>query len=184
MLEQTPPGTLPRGVLLLVDDEAAVRRHLGRALERVGFTVLTAGSVREACEKADAVPPDFAVVDLNLEDGHGLQLIETLEDARPGCRIVVLTGYDSLASSVRALKAGAIGYLAKPVSPEALISALEGAGGEEPVPSQVPMSADRVRWEHIQRVFEQCDRNVSDTARRLNMHRRTLQRVLSKRAPR
>jgi two-component system response regulator RegA len=172
-----------RGRVLLVDDEAAVRRSLQRGLERLGFEVVTAGSVIEACERADEVRPDFAVIDLNLDDGHGFQLIRTIHEINPDCRMVVLTGYDSIASSVRALKAGAVGYLAKPITVEALAEALEGRG-REAGPSPMPMSADRVRWEHIQRVFEQCDRNISETARRLNMHRRTLQRILSKRAPR
>jgi two-component system response regulator RegA len=177
------PSATPQSVLL-VDDEASVRRHLARVLEREGFAVATAGSIGEACELADRSPPELAVIDLNLADGHGLQLVETLKEMSPACRIVVLTGYDSIASSVRALKVGAAAYLAKPVSDAALLAALRAAPEPVPMPSEQPMSADRVRWEHIQRVFEQCERNVSETARRLAMHRRTLQRILSKRAPR
>lgn len=171
------------GKLLLVDDDAPLRRNLVRAMERMGYVLATAGGVREACEVAASFMPDFAVIDLNLHDGHGMELLESLRELRPGLKIVVLTGYDSIASSIVATKAGAVGYLAKPVKPEELAAALAG-DTDAAVDDDNPMSADRVRWEHIQRVFEQCNRNVSETARRLNMHRRTLQRILSKRAPR
>ncbi len=170
--------------LLLVDDDAPLRRNLVRGLERCGFAVAAAGSLGEAFVLAADHVPDYAVLDLNLEDGHGMQLVETLKDLNRSCRIVILTGYDSIASSVLALKAGAAGYLAKPVTVEAVVAALIETGAESLVTPETPMSADRVRWEHIQRVFEQCNRNVSETARRLGMHRRTLQRILSKRAPR
>ena len=172
------------GRLLIVDDDAGMRRTLGRLLQRAGFGVLTAASLKEAYEVVADQPPDFAVVDLNLADGHGMELVRGLQEIRPGIRVVVLTGYDSIASSVVATKAGAWGYLAKPVDTERLIATLLG---DAPVVSEEgarPMSADRIRWEYIQRVFEQCGRNVSETARRLHMHRRTLQRILSKRAPR
>ena len=170
------------GKVLLVDDDAPLRRNLVRALERFGYEIETAGGLREAYEVVTRFEPEFAVVDLNLTDGHGMELVETLQQLRPGIRVVVVTGYDSIASSIVATKAGAVGYLAKPVKPEELAAALSGQAGAPA--DDIPMSADRVRWEHIQRVFEQCNRNVSETARRLNMHRRTLQRILSKRAPR
>ncbi|HET6468746.1 MAG TPA: response regulator [Geminicoccaceae bacterium] len=170
--------------ILLVDDDAPLRRNLLRALEREGYAVAAAGSLKEAYEIAGEFAPDYAVLDLNLEDGHGMELVNTLQDLLPGIRVVILTGYDSIASSVVALRAGAVGYLAKPVQVKDVIAALSGTLGEVTDPGDTPMSADRVRWEHIQRVFEQCNRNVSETARRLNMHRRTLQRILSKRAPR
>jgi two-component system response regulator RegA len=170
------------GRLLLVDDDAPLRRNLVRSLERLGYEVASAESLREAYDVTATFQPDFAVIDLNLADGHGMELVESLQNLRPGLRVVVLTGYDSIASSIVAAKAGAIGYLAKPVRAEELAAALAGEVGSEV--DEAPMSADRVRWEHIQRVFEQCNRNVSETARRLNMHRRTLQRILSKRAPR
>jgi two-component system response regulator RegA len=170
--------------LLLVEDDAPLRRNLVRSLEKVGFAVSAVGTLREAHEQAADSPPDYAVLDLNLSDGHGMELVHTLLDLRPGTRIVILTGYDSIASSLVALKAGAVDYLAKPASADQIVSALLGAenvrAGEG---MEIPMSADRIRWEHIQRVFEQCNRNVSETARRLEMHRRTLQRILSKRAP-
>ena len=178
------PGLAPGRKLLLIDDDAPLRKNLVRAFEREGFEVATAGSLKEAYDVAGEFAPDFAVVDLNLQDGYGMELVGALQELRPGVKVVVLTGYDSIASSLVALKAGAVGYLAKPVQPEKVIAALLGnldAGAE---PALRPMSADRVRWEHIQRVFEQCNRNVSETARRLSMHRRTLQRILSKRAPR
>jgi two-component system response regulator RegA len=170
--------------VLLVDDEPALRRQLARALEKDGFVVHAAASLKEAHAQVAEAPPELAVLDLNLEDGHGMELVRAILDARPGARIVILTGYDSIASSVIALKAGAAGYLAKPVKPEQVTAALLGAEPSDAAPGPQPMSADRVKWEHIQRVFEQCDRNVSETARRLDMHRRTLQRILSKRAPR
>jgi len=178
-------ATARPGPLLLVDDDPGLRRTLQRLLERRGFTVRTAGSLDEAYGVLEDFPPDFAVVDLNLADGHGMDLVRELRSHRPAIRIAVLTGFDSIASAVVAVKAGAWAYLAKPVDVDRLVTALLGdpvalAAVEEPR----PMSADRIRWEHIQRIYEQCGRNVSETARRLGMHRRTLQRILSKRAPR
>ena len=169
--------------VLLVDDDAPLRRNMVRSLEREGFTVAAAAGVKEAYEVAADAMPEFAVVDLNLEDGHGMELVGGLQQLHPGIRVLVLTGYDSIASSLVAMRAGAVGYLAKPVQPKDVVAALLGATPDVVQPSSQPMSADRVRWEHIQRVFEQCNRNVSETARRLDMHRRTLQRILSKRAP-
>lgn len=176
-------GTESRKVLL-VDDDVPLRKNLVRAFERDGFEVATAGSVKEAHDVAAEFGPDFAVLDLNLQDGYGMELVAALQERRPGVRIVILTGYDSIASSLVALKAGVVGYLAKPVRAESVVATLLGQNPEGEEPAERPMSADRVRWEHIHRVFEQCNRNVSETARRLNMHRRTLQRILSKRAPR
>ncbi len=178
------PGADGRKVIL-VDDDAPLRKNLLRAFEQAGFEVATAASLREAHEVAADFCPDLAVLDLNLQDGYGMELVGTLQALRPGVRIVILTGYDSIASSLVALKSGAVGYLAKPVQADQVLATLLGRADEEPAePAERPMSADRIRWEHIQRMFEQCDRNVSETARRLNMHRRTLQRILSKRAPR
>lgn len=179
-------GQVSHGKLLLVDDDAGLRRMLTRQLERKGFEVIQGGSLREAYELAADHAPDYAVVDLNLGDGHGMELVEGLRDIRRPMRIVVLTGYDSIASSILAAKAGAAAYLPKPANIDELTGVLLGdtAAGADDEDAPTPMSADRVRWEHIQRVFEQCNRNVSETARRLNMHRRTLQRILSKRAPR
>jgi len=130
------------------------------------------------------MPPAYAVVDLRLEDGNGLEVVEALCEARPDVRVVMLTGYGNIASAVAAVKSGAVDYLAKPADADQIEVALLETDKVLPPPPEDPMSADRVRWEHIQRVFEQCDRNVSETARRLKMHRRTLQRILNKHAPR
>ncbi len=138
---------------------------------------------RGIAAKALAHPPAYAVVDLRLEDGNGLEVIEALRDKRPDCRIVVLTGYGAIATAVAAVKIGAIDYLSKPADADDVTNALLAKGATRPLPPENPMSADRVRWEHIQRVYEMCDRNVSETARRLSMHRRTLQRILAKRSP-
>ena len=185
MAEETLSSPIGRrGRLLLVDDDAPLQRTMSRQLERMGFDVISATSVREAYDIASEQVPDYAIVDLNLGDGHGMELVEGLKDISQRMRVVVLTGYDSIASSILATKAGAAGYIPKPANVDELVSILLGESDGEPASHDSPMSADRIRWEHIQRVFEQCNRNVSETARRLNMHRRTLQRILSKRAPR
>jgi two-component system response regulator RegA len=170
--------------LLIVDDDAPLHQRLARAMERRGFIVQTADSVASGVAAATANPPAFAVVDLRLGDGSGLDVVSALREARPGARIVMLTGYGNIATAVAAVKAGAIDYLPKPADADAVERALLAMEGETPEPPEDPMSADRVRWEHIQRIFELCERNVSETARRLKMHRRTLQRILSKHAPR
>lgn len=170
--------------LLLVDDDEAFLKRLARAMERRGFEVVTAESVAAGKSLAAARPPAYAVVDLRLEDGNGLDVVETLRTRRPDCRVVVLTGYGAIATAVAAVKIGAVDYLSKPADANDVVNALLATGEALPPPPENPMSADRVRWEHIQRVYEQCDRNVSETARRLSMHRRTLQRILAKRSPR
>jgi two-component system response regulator RegA len=170
--------------LLILDDDVAFRTRLARALEGRGFEVTAAGSVAEASDVAAKTPPAYAVLDLRLEDGSGLSVVEALSKHRPDCRVVMLTGYGAIATAVAAVKAGAIDYLAKPADPEDIVKALLAAPDDKPEPPDNPMSADRIRWEHIQRVYELCGHNVSETARRLNMHRRTLQRILAKRAPR
>lgn len=170
--------------LLIVDDDAPLRNRLARAMEQRGFTVVSAASVAEGLEALGTAPPAYAVVDLRLEDGNGLEVVEALRTARDDVRIVMLTGYGNIATAVVAIKAGAVDFLAKPVDADQLTAALIETERPLPPPPEDPMSADRVRWEHIQRVFEQCNRNVSETARRLKMHRRTLQRILNKHAPR
>lgn len=171
--------------LLLVDDDKPFLTRLARAMEARGFEVMAAESVADGIASLRRAPPAFAVVDLRLGDGSGLDVIEALHQARPDARAIVLTGYGNIATAVTAVKLGAIDYLAKPADADAVYGALMAQAAEQRAAlPENPMSADRVRWEHIQRVFELCNRNVSETARRLNMHRRTLQRILAKRAPR
>jgi two-component system response regulator RegA len=169
--------------LLLVDDDEPFLRRLARALEKRGFAAETALTVAEGKALAAANPPAYAVVDLRLDDGNGLDVVEAIRERRPDARIVVLTGYGAIATAVAAVKVGATDYLSKPADANDVVNALLAKSDELPPPPENPMSADRVRWEHIQRVYELCDRNVSETARRLNMHRRTLQRILAKRSP-
>ena len=169
--------------LLLVDDDKPFVTRLARAMEARGFDVLMAESVAEGVAMVRRAAPAFAVVDLRLGDGNGLDVIEALHATRPDARAVVLTGYGNIATAVTAVKLGAIDYLAKPADADAVYGALVGDTDSRTVLPDNPMSADRVRWEHIQRVYELSNRNVSETARRLNMHRRTLQRILAKRAP-
>ena len=170
--------------LLLVDDDRPFLQRLGRAMESRGFDVRMAQSVAEAMGEVKRDPPAYAVVDLRLEDGNGLDVVEALHTVRPEARAVVLTGYGNIATAVSAVKIGAADYLSKPADADAVYGALMAQADARAALPENPMSADRVRWEHIQRVYELCNRNVSETARRLNMHRRTLQRILAKRAPR
>ena len=170
--------------LLLVDDDKAFLTRLERAMEKRGFEVRSADTVAGGLSAVESRPPAYAVVDLRLEDGNGLDVVDALHKKRPDARAVVLTGYGNIATAVTAVKLGAVDYLSKPADADDVIKALLALGGDQPPPPENPMSADRVRWEHIQRVYELCDRNVSETARRLNMHRRTLQRILGKHAPR
>lgn len=174
---------MSEGPLLIVDDDAPFRLSLARAMERRGFQVMMAPSLADATALVQEIPPVYAVVDLRLGDGNGLELVGLLRQVRPDVRIVMLTGYGNFASAVSAIKAGAVDYLPKPVDADRLKAALLGLAEEAPAPEDQPMTPERVRWEHIQRVFEECGHNVSETARRLRMHRRTLQRVLSKHAP-
>jgi two-component system response regulator RegA len=183
MSEQELPDLGADRSLLLVDDDEAFVRRLARAMERRGFVPETVLSVAEGMAAVKARAHAYAVVDLRLEDGNGLDVVEALRDRRPDSRIVVLTGYGAIATAVAAVKMGATDYLAKPADANDITNALL-ATDSPPPPPENPMSADRVRWEHIQRVYELCERNVSETARRLNMHRRTLQRILAKRSPR
>ena len=170
--------------LLIVDDDKAFLQRLARAMELRGFEVEMASSVAEGKAAVDTRAPAFAVVDMRLVDGNGLDVVEHLRDRRPEARAVILTGYGNIATAVTAVKLGASDYLSKPADADEVMRALLRSSDERAEPPENPMSADRVRWEHIQRVYELCERNVSETARRLNMHRRTLQRILAKRAPR
>ncbi len=170
--------------LLIVDDDRPFLTRLARAMEGRGFGVDTAETVEEAVAKVRATPPAYAVVDMRLADGSGLDVVEAIREGREDARVIILTGYGNIATAVTAVKLGAVDYLSKPADADEIHAALTRSAGERAAPPENPMSADRVRWEHIQRVYEMCDRNVSETARRLNMHRRTLQRILAKRAPR
>ena len=169
--------------LIIVDDDRPFLQRLARAMETRGFEVRSAHSISEGIELIRAQAPAFAVVDMRLEDGNGLDVIAELTRVRPDSRIIVLTGYGNIATAVSAVKLGAVDYLAKPADADDVTDALLAPPNPKAAPPENPMSADRVRWEHIQRVYELCNRNVSETARRLNMHRRTLQRILAKRAP-
>jgi two-component system response regulator RegA len=169
--------------LLIVDDDDPFRNRLARAMDKKGFVVTEAKSVEEGLKIAKNGPTSFAVIDLRLEDGNGLEVVKALHMSKKESRIVMLTGYGNLPTAVAAVKAGAIDYIAKPVDADDVEAALLASPESKAKPPENPMSADRVKWEHIHRVFELCNRNVSETARRLKMHRRTLQRILSKRSP-
>jgi two-component system response regulator RegA len=169
--------------LLIVEDDKSFLSRLSRAMESRGFSVSMAETVAEGLNHVQANSPAFAVVDMRLEDGNGLDVISALKRLRPDARAIILTGYGNIATAVTAVKLGAVDYLSKPVDADDVVTALLNGDGCKVQPPANPMSADRVRWEHIQRIYELCGRNVSETARRLHMHRRTLQRILAKRAP-
>ncbi|MFG1301672.1 ActR/PrrA/RegA family redox response regulator transcription factor [Xanthobacter sp. V3C-3] len=184
MNETTPPEAGDDRSVLIVDDDRSFLQRLARAMEARGFEVATAETVADGLARVEASAPAYAVVDMRLGDGTGLDVISALKRHRPGARAIVLTGYGNIATAVTAVKLGAVDYLAKPADADDVVAALLANADHKPTPPENPMSADRVRWEHIQRVYELCGRNVSETARRLSMHRRTLQRILAKRAPR
>lgn len=175
-----------KGHLLVIDDDEILCDRLAKAMSKRGYEVRTAYSVAQGIEAAKEFEPEFAIIDLRLGDGNGLQIVERIREIVDDCRIVMLTAYGNIATAVAAVKAGAVDYLAKPADADSIERALlqQKDDGEFPPPPEDPMPADRVKWEHILRVYEQCGRNVSETARRLKMHRRTLQRILSKHAPR
>ena len=170
--------------LLLVDDDNPFRERLARAMEKKGFEVIQAEGVKKGIDAVKSKKPAFAVVDLRLNDGNGIEVVKQIQDSNENSRIVMLTGYGNIPTAVAAIKEGAIDYLAKPADADDVEKALLADPKKKAAPPENPMSADRVKWEHIHRVFELCNRNVSETARRLKMHRRTLQRILSKRSPR
>jgi len=170
--------------LLIVDDDERLCQRLAQAMEKRGFAVRTAASVAEGLAALDETVPSHGVVDLRLKDGSGLEVVKRLHEVKPTARAIILTGYGNIATAVAAVKLGAVDYLPKPADADQIEAALRQSGGQPPPPPELPMTADRVRWEHIQRVYEQCGRNVSETARRLRMHRRRLQRILAKYAPR
>ena len=170
--------------LLIVDDDNPFRERLARAMEKKGFIVTQAEGVKKGIDSVKLKKPAFAVVDLRLNDGNGLEVVKEIQNSNVESRIIMLTGYGNISTAVAAIKEGAIDYLAKPADADDVEKALLADPDKKPLPPENPMSADRVKWEHIHRVFELCSRNVSETARRLKMHRRTLQRILSKRSPR
>ena len=170
--------------LLILDDDDPLRGRLARAMEKKGFEVIQAEGVKKGIDTVRSKKPGFAVVDLRLSDGNGLEVVKEIQTSNSSSRIIMLTGYGIIPTAVAAIKEGAIDYLAKPADAEDVEKALLADPSKKPAPPENPMSADRVKWEHIHRVFELCNRNVSETARRLKMHRRTLQRILSKSSPR
>ena len=170
--------------LLIVDDDNPFRQRLARAMEKKGFLVTQAEGVKAGLESVKSKKPAFAVVDLRLNDGNGIEVVKEIQKNNTNSRIIMLTGYGNIPTAVAAIKEGAIDYIAKPADADDVEKALLADPNKKPAPPENPMSADRVKWEHIHRVFELCNRNVSETARRLKMHRRTLQRILSKRSPR
>jgi two-component system response regulator RegA len=182
--EPKPLADLTERSLLIVEDDKSFLQRLARAMESRGFDVTTAESVSDGLLQVEKSAPAFAVIDMRLGDGTGLDVISALKHRRPDARAIILTGYGNIATAVNAVKIGAVDYLAKPADADDVVAALLAIEGCKAEPPEHPMSADRVRWEHIQRIYELCNRNVSETARRLNMHRRTLQRILAKRAPR
>jgi two-component system response regulator RegA len=170
--------------LLIVDDDNPLRDRLARAMEKKGFKVMQAENVKQGISQSRNSPPAFAVIDLRLGDGSGLEVVKEIRKLKQDSRIIMLTGYGNIPTAVAAVKAGAIDYIPKPADADDVENALLASPELKAIPPENPMSADRVKWEHIHRVFELCNRNVSETARRLKMHRRTLQRILSKRSPR
>ena len=169
--------------LLIVDDDNPFRDRLARAMEKKGFIVSQAEGVKAGIQKVNENKPAFAVIDLRLQDGNGLEVVKEIQKSKKNSRVIMLTGYGNISTAVAAIKTGAIDYLAKPADADDVEKALLADPNSQAAPPDDPMSADRVKWEHIHRVFELCNRNVSETARRLKMHRRTLQRILSKRSP-
>ena len=169
--------------LLIVDDDNPFRERLARAMEKKGFIVTQAEGVKKGIDSVKITKPAFAVIDLRLADGNGLEVVKEIQNLNTNSRIIMLTGYGNISTAVAAIKQGAIDYLAKPADADDVEKALLADPNKKAQPPENPMSADRVKWEHIHRVFELCNRNVSETARRLKMHRRTLQRILSKRSP-
>lgn len=171
--------------LLLVDDDQMFCQVLSAALERRGFAVHVAHSVSQGLAAAEGDPPEYAVVDLKMPGPSGLELVKKLKELDAHTRIVVLTGYASVATAVEAIKLGAIHYLAKPADADEIVAAFQRDSGNAAVAVETrPLPLSRLEWEHIQKVLTESGGNISETARRLNMHRRTLQRKLAKRPTR
>ena len=184
MLDETNYKIEENNSLLILDDDQPFLKRLSMAMEKRGFKVFPASSMADFSRIIESDCPNYAIIDLRLSDGTGLDAVESIRNVNPESKIIVLTGYGAIATAVAAVKIGAIDYLSKPADANDILNALVFSDKSKPPPPVNPMSADRVKWEHIQRIFELCNRNVSETARRLNMHRRTLQRILAKRSPR
>ena len=159
-----------------------LEKDLARAMEKKGFEVFQAESVQKGIDSVKAKNQVLLLLILRLGDGNGLEVVKQIQSSNHDSRIIMLTGYGNIPTAVAAIKEGAIDYLAKPADADDVEKALLADPAKKAAPPENPMSADRVKWEHIHRVFELCNRNVSETARRLKMHRRTLQRILSKRS--
>jgi len=171
--------------VLLLDSDAPHRARIGEGLASRGFEPILVDSMTSAMASVRDAPPAFAVIDTHLSEGSGVEVVEALRTARPDSKIIVLTAYGSITSAVAAAKAGAVDYLCKPADADDVSKALLAAArNETPAPPDNPMRVDDVRWAHIQCIYEQCGQNISQTARRLQLHRRTLQRILTKHAPR
>lgn len=170
--------------LLIVDDDQPLRERLARAMLKRDYDVEIAESLEQAREILTTVVPDYAVLDLKLKDGYGLELVNDITSKNANAKVIILTGYGNIASAVAAIKHGAVDYLPKPADADMVDRALRPGAIVSEIFMNEPMSPDRVKWEHIQRVFNECDQNISETARQLKMHRRTLQRILAKHAPR
>ena len=184
MLDETNYKIDENNSLLILDDDQPFLKRLSVAMEKRGFNVFPASCMADFSKIIENERPNYAIIDLRLSDGTGLDAVESIRNVNPESKIIVLTGYGAIATAVAAVKIGAIDYLSKPADANDILNALVFSDQSKPPPPVNPMSADRVKWEHIQRIFELCNRNVSETARRLNMHRRTLQRILAKRSPR
>ena len=170
--------------LLIVDDDTPFRERLTRSMTKKGFVVESFSKYYDGLNRCNEVEFHYAIIDMRLEDGSGLELIKKIKQISPLTKSLLLTGYGNIATAVAAIKTGAIDYLPKPAEIDQIFDALTNSNETLPPPPENPMTADRIRWEHIHRVYILCKRNVSETARRLRMHRRTLQRILNKHAPR
>ncbi|HRQ04373.1 MAG TPA: response regulator transcription factor [Nitrosomonas halophila] len=172
---------MDRPNLMIVDDDTVFCDVLAKAMSKRGFEVVCAHTIQTALQQAESLAPEYAIIDLKLADESGLSLVEKIKELDPGTRIVVLTGYASIATAVEAIKLGATHYLAKPVDADEIMAAFERTNGDSDTPINAhPLSVERLEWEYIHRILAENDNNISVTARLLNMHRRTLQRKLSK----
>lgn len=169
--------------VLIVDGDEPFRFRLSRILSQRNFEVKSAGTLQDATRTIYLFSPDYILMDIKLSDGNGLEYIGKIKNIDPKINVIIATSYASIATTVEAMKAGAFDYIPKPLDEDLLVRIMMDLKPSQNIEALTPMSPDRVRWEHIQRIFSECNRNVSLTARCLKMHRRTLQRILTKRAP-